>query len=105
MIEGSGTGIYSIAYTDLDGDGRMELLVGWKATTELQVLEVYALRPGGAALLVRSDYVKYTAMDLDQDQRQELVVLHADEGGDGVLITTVGRRTAVWQASPLPGCR
>lgn len=27
---------------------------------------------------------KYTAMDLDQDQRQELVVLHADEGGDGV---------------------
>lgn len=84
LIEGSGTGIYSIAYTDLDDDGRMELLVGWKATTELQVLEVYALRPGGAALLVRSDYVKYTAMDLDQDQRQELVVLHADEGGDGV---------------------
>ena len=84
LIEGSGTGIYSIAYTDLDGDGRMELLEGWKATTELQVLEVYALRPGGAALLVRSDYVKYTAMDLDQDQRQELVVLHADEGGDGV---------------------
>lgn len=84
LIEGSGTGIYSIAYTDLDGNGRMELLVGWKATTELQVLEVYALRPGGAALLVRSDYVKYTAMDLDQDQRQELVVLHADEGGDGV---------------------
>lgn len=84
LIEGSGTGIYSIAYTDLDGDGRMELLVGWSATAELRVLEVYALRAGGAELLVRSDYVKYTTADLDQDQRQELVVLHADAEGDGV---------------------
>ena len=84
LIEGSGTGIYSVAYTDLDGDGRSELLVGWTATAELRVLEVYALGPGGAELLVSSDYVKYTAVDLDQDQRQELVVFHADEEGDGV---------------------
>ena len=84
LIEGSGTGIYSIAYTDLNGDGRMELLVGWTATAELRVLEVYALRPGGAEILVSSDYVKYTTADLNQDQRQELVVFHADEGGDGV---------------------
>ena len=27
---------------DLDGDGYQELLVGWRATAELQVLEVYA---------------------------------------------------------------
>ena len=84
LIEGSGTGVYSVAYTDLDGDGRSELLVGWTATAELRVLEVYALGPGGAELLVSSDYVKYTAVDLDQDQRQELVVFHADEEGDGV---------------------
>ena len=84
LIEGSGTGIYSIAYNDLDGDGRMELLVGWKATAELQALEVYALRPTGAESLARSDYVKYTTADLDQDQRQELVVFHADAEGAGV---------------------
>lgn len=47
LIEGTGTGIYSIAYTDLDSDGYMELLVGWKATAELQVLEVYSPRPDG----------------------------------------------------------
>ena len=84
LIEGSGTGIYSVAYTDLEGDGRAELLVGWMATAELRVLEIYTLYPGGAELLVSSDYVKYTTVDLDQDQRQELVVFHADAEGDGI---------------------
>ena len=84
LIEGTGTGIYSIAYSDLDSDGRQELLVGWKATAELQVLEVYALRQEGAATLLRSDYVKYAVADLNQDQRQELVVFHADGEGDGI---------------------
>ena len=84
LIEGTGTGFYSIAYEDLDQDGRMELLVGWKATVEHQVLEVYALRSGGAEALVQADYVKYTTMDLDQDGRKELVLLHANEEGEGV---------------------
>ena len=55
LIEGSGTGIYSVAYNDLDGDGRQELAVGWRVTTDVQWLEVYALRPGGADPLVRTD--------------------------------------------------
>ena len=38
VIEGTGTSIYSIAYEDLDQDGRKELLVGWRVTTDLQAL-------------------------------------------------------------------
>lgn len=84
LIEGTGTGIYSIAYEDMNSDGQLELMVGWKAAVNQQVLEVYTLRPGGAEALVRTDYVKYTTMDLDQDQRQELVVIRADDEGEGV---------------------
>lgn len=85
VIEGSGTSIYSIEYSDLDGDGRIELLVGWKVSEALQALSVYTLRPTGTEELIRStDYVKYKAEDLNQDQRKELVVIHADRVGNGI---------------------
>ncbi len=84
LIEGSGTGIYSILYNDLDGDGQMELTVGWRVSAELQVLSVYALRPEGPEELLRTNYVKCAVTDLDQNELRELVVLRADESGDGV---------------------
>lgn len=84
LIEGSGTAIYSIDYKDLDGDGRKEIAVGWKVAVDVQFLEVYTLRPGGTETLLRTNYVKYTTADLDQDQRQELVVLRVDDEGDGI---------------------
>ena len=34
LIEGTGTAISSIAYEDLDSDGWMELVIGWKAAAE-----------------------------------------------------------------------
>lgn len=47
VIEGSGTGINSIVYNDMDKDGRMELTVGWRVNADLLALAVYALRPNG----------------------------------------------------------
>lgn len=84
LIEGTGLGFYSIAYEDLNADGRMELAVGWRATVEHQVLEVYDLHAAGAEALIQTDYVKYTTADLNQDGRKELVAIHADEEGEGV---------------------
>lgn len=84
LIEGTGIGFYSIAYEDLDADGRLELAVGWRATVEHQVLEVYALHDAGTEALIQADYIKYTTLDLDQDGKRELVVIHADEEGEGV---------------------
>lgn len=84
LIEGSGTGIHSIAYNDLDGDGRVELTVGWRVSAELQVLSVYALRAEGPEELLRTNYVKCAVTDLDQNQLRELVILRADESGDGI---------------------
>ena len=84
VIEGSGTAIYSISYQDLEADGRTELLVGWRVSTELQMLSVYALRGNQPEELIRTNYVKYTACDLEGDGRRALVVLRADEEGTGL---------------------
>ena len=84
LIEGTGIGFYSIAYEDLNADGYMELAVGWRATVEHQVLEVYALNDVGTEALLQADYIKYTTQDLNQDGKKELVVIHADEEGESV---------------------
>lgn len=83
VIESTGTGFYSVAYTDMDGDGYMELLVGWKVNAELQALTVYSLAHGAPQELMRSNYVKYAVTNLDRDEMQELVVIRSNEDGEG----------------------
>ena len=85
VIEGSGTAFSSVDYSDLNGDGFTELVVGWKVNTDLQAMSVHTLRPYGPEEVLKSvDYVKYTITDLDQDAGRELVVLRADEEGNGL---------------------
>lgn len=84
LIEGTGTAISSIAYDDLDSDGKVELVVSWKVAAEQQVLEVYRQTADGAESMVWTNYVKYITEDLDRDSKKELVVLRADEEGSSV---------------------
>lgn len=85
VIEGSGASVYSVVYSDLDGDGLTELIVGWRVSAELQTLSVYSLSAAGPQELLRSvSYVRYANVDLDGDGLRELLVLHANEEGAGV---------------------
>ena len=79
LIEGTASSMYSIDYIDLDGDGRREILVGFKSGTEVQVLAVYALRGAEPLNLLTTAYLRYAVSDLDNDGRQELTVLYSGE--------------------------
>ena len=78
VIEGSGTAIYSISYTDMDGDGVMELAVGWRVNNtdpdNLQTLQ--ALQPKE---LLQKTYAKYIIADLNEDKKKELIIIRSDE--------------------------
>ena len=81
LIEGTASSLYSVEYSDLNGDGSKELLIGFKSGTGLQVLSVYALSGGTPAPRLTTVYSRYTLFDADGDGQQELMVLYADEEG------------------------
>ena len=84
-IAGSGTAFSTVDYSDLNSDGFTELVVGWKVNTELQAMSVHTLRPSGPEEVLKSvDYVKHTITNLDRDACQELMVVRADEEGNGL---------------------
>ena len=107
-IESSGAGIYSIAYSDLNNDGTTEMIVGWRVAADQQALVVYTFRGSEAVELMRTNYVRYTLADLDQDRMQEIVVLRAEgeTGGvadyygwqDGGLVPRVSARISITMA-------
>lgn len=79
MIEGTSASIYSINYTDLDGDGRHELLVGYKSSSDVQSFAVYPLTRGRPEALLITGYSRYANLDMNDDGRQELLIIYSNE--------------------------
>ena len=76
-IESSGTAIDSIYYEDLTGDGRRELIVGWRISAEVQTVAVYTVAREPVALM-SSGYTRFTMQDLNGDGIPSLLVLRTD---------------------------
>lgn len=80
VIEGSGTYIHSIHYEDMDGDGVKEIIVSWRAGTEVQAMAVYVLEDLEPIVSMSAAYARYEVIDLDGDDVKELVILRSGEG-------------------------
>ncbi len=79
VIEGTSSSIYSINYTDLNGDGWREILAGIRSDLDVQNLAVYSVANGEVRQMLVAGYTRYATLDLDADGRQDLLVLHSDE--------------------------
>lgn len=81
IIEGAGTAINCVDYAQLDDDPYKEIVVSWQMSDKVHSLAAYAIGPGQADELLRTDYESYKLSDLDQDNQQELVVFRTPSEG------------------------
>ncbi|MCR5173483.1 MAG: VCBS repeat-containing protein [Oscillospiraceae bacterium] len=90
QIFGEGRAVDSVQYTDMDGDGVSELLVGWQMSTLVKVLDIYSVRDYEPVLIAESAYSSYICCDMNAAGGDEVLILKdpgAESAGEAVLCT------------------
>ena len=77
VLESSGAAVDSVYYRDLTGDGVLELVVGWRISSDVQTVAVYAVGTE-PTVLMQSSYVRYSVEELDGDGVPSLLLLRVD---------------------------
>ena len=80
-IESGGTSIDSVSFRDFDGDGKLEVVVGWRISTEVQTVAVYRLRGDTPEVMMQSGYSRFVVDDLDSNGLFDLLLLRTDADG------------------------
>lgn len=113
MIEGEGTAVYRVDFTDLNGRGTKEVVVSWQLGTGVYQLGVYTLdglnmtgeqeegqdlpmihvpdpKTLVAEQLLLTSYSRYALLDLDRDTRTEVALTRLDPGDEGAVLEVYG---------------
>ena len=83
VIESSGTAVDSVYYRDLTGDGILELVVGWRISSDVQTVAVYTAE-AEPTVLMQSSYVRCSIEELDGDGIPSLLLLRVDSRENNV---------------------
>ena len=77
FIEATGTAYDQVEYIQLDGQPGLEMVVGRQVSDQvIRNLTVYSFRSGQPQQLMTVNYQKYLTLDMNQDGRGDLFVLH-----------------------------
>ncbi len=87
VIEGDGSDIESISYSDMDGDGWTEIIVGWKMGADIKMLNVYSLKSFVVSSIAATDFTEYMTDDIDENGKDELLVIRKDSTTSSSTVT------------------
>src|SRR5699024_1168485 len=79
VIEGDGAAFDAVEYVQVDDTPGLEIILGRQLSDQIvQSLSVYAYEDGGAMELMHSSYSEYKVVDLNLDDRQDVLILRQE---------------------------
>ena len=89
VITGTGSAIESVRYTDIDGDGTKEIIIGWQMSAALKHMSIYAIRDYHAVLLGGTEYNVLSISDVDGDGFDDIIALRLPSPETGAVAELV----------------
>lgn len=104
VIETTGTSFEQVEYAEMDETPGVDLVVGRQVGNEvLHSLSIYSFSEGQADTILTAGYTRFLTVNLDTDDRRELVVLRpGTDAGNGVAELYNCRHGAMERAAEVP---
>ncbi|MEG0322279.1 MAG: hypothetical protein RR606_08820, partial [Oscillospiraceae bacterium] len=83
ILQGDGSAIFSVSYEDLGGTPAKEMVVSWQMSANVHTLAAYSLVSTEAVELMRTSYTKFRVLDMDMDNKMEILALQIDTTQEG----------------------
>lgn len=79
VIEGDGTAFDAVEYVSVDENPGLEIILGRQLSDQiLQSLSVYTYKDGTSAELMHAGYTEYKVVDLNVDDKRDVLILRQD---------------------------
>ena len=86
IIEGVGTEIESVRYVDMDGDGVMEIIIGWQMGSALRYMSIFSITGfHNQGLVSGVEYSEIAVFDITNDGTDDIIVFRMPTQDSGAV--------------------